>query len=121
MKTIFRLSTLFVLIAVQALVPVAAQARAQTPAVPSSMPPALYSAFLDASAKNTPAFQPEFSGYSLQTGGLRAELNVAGLTVARQRPAGPAHAARHRPVRSIVQGQPLAQLCHRGWPGPALQ
>ena len=75
MKTILRLSIMLILVAVQALVPSAAQARTLlTPAAPA-LPPALYSAFLDTSAKNTPA---------VQTPGLTTSFSAAGLSVAPQ-------------------------------------
>ena len=83
MKTTLRLSIMFVLVVVQALVPVSAGARAEAHAAPS-MPPALYSAFLDASAKGAPAFHGNGSGYSLEAGGLHADFNSAGLFVSKQ-------------------------------------
>ena len=83
MKTIARLSILFVLIVVQALAPVSAEAHAQAPVTPapsSIMSPALYSAFLNASAKTAAAFQANASGYSVNSGGLQAQVNANGLS-----------------------------------------
>ena len=78
MKNIFRLSIIIILVAVQALVPIAAQARTQMPAMPAApaMPPALYSAFLDASAKSASASQ---------TAGIKTSFSATGLAVAPQK------------------------------------
>jgi uncharacterized repeat protein (TIGR01451 family) len=83
MKTTLRLSIMFVLVLVQALAPASAGAKAETTTA-ASMPPALYSAFLDASAKGAPAFHADRSGYSLNTSGMRAGLALDGLSVSPQ-------------------------------------
>ena len=60
-----------------------ARVRAAAPAAPI-MPPALYSAFLDASSKNAPAAQTTNSGMAWQTPGLKTAWSPAGLSVAPQ-------------------------------------
>ena len=75
MKTTLRLSIVLILVAVQVLLPVSAQARTQTPAAPA-IPPELYSAFLAASAAHA---------VPGETPGLKTSLSAAGLSVSPQR------------------------------------
>jgi uncharacterized repeat protein (TIGR01451 family) len=83
MKTTLRLSILFVLVLVQALAPASAGAKAETAAAPS-MPPALYSAFLDATAKGAPVAHAQDGGLAWDTPDLKTKGSAAGLSVAPQ-------------------------------------
>ncbi|HEX2697718.1 MAG TPA: hypothetical protein VHM28_08410, partial [Anaerolineales bacterium] len=88
MKTAIRTFTLFVLIAIQMVAPVSAQASSQPPsgttpalAAQAQVDAGLYHAVLDTTAKDAPAFNQTSNGFSLDASNLNYQLNSRGLSV----------------------------------------